>query len=240
MITPEYGNTGNMIMGEQMDWLSTCLPSAPSDTPLYELDLPGVLPYVADYARLAAELKIWIVTGVFECEETSEGNRYYNVGLVLDDRGCMRARYRKINLWWWTESHLDEGTEATTFDSPFGRFGMLICSDALTPGLWSQLVDDAEADFLIMQSHWATSPVLGRLAMGTVAAGSNRTVLWSNHPGFLAGGAGFIHPGVYDDDAISMWSGAGIVIADLPLPERLRSSGSTSSVVSCLPAGPTR
>lgn len=224
VVTPEYGNTGNAIYGEKLDWLGTCLPTTPSDTPLHELELDGVSPYVRDYARLAAELKIWIVTSVVECEKHEDGNRYYNCGVVLDDRGCVRATYRKINLWWLTEAQLDSGDTPTVFDTPFGRFGMLICSDALAPGLWSDLVDDLGSDFLIMQSHWATTPYVGRLAMGAVAGQSDRTVLWSNHPGLLSGGAGFIHPGVVNDDAISMFSGAGIVIADLPIPERLKST----------------
>jgi hypothetical protein len=221
VITPEYGNTGNMILGKQRDWLGTCLPLPPCDTPLFELGLEGVQPYVLDYARLAAELRIWIVTSVLECEHFPDGNRYYNCGLVLDDRGCVRAVYRKINLWWLTENTLDPGTRPTVFDSPFGKFGMLICSDALAPGLWSDLLEEG-ADHLIMQSHWAATPYIGRVAMGAIAARSDRTVLWSNHPGFLAGGAGFIHPGIINDDALSMFSGAGLVIADLPLPERLR------------------
>ncbi|MHC4849986.1 MAG: carbon-nitrogen hydrolase family protein [Planctomycetota bacterium] len=224
VVTPEYGNTGNSIYGEKLDWLGSCLPTAPCDTPLHELELDGVNPYVRDYARLAAELGIWIVTSVVECEKHEDGNRYYNCGVVLDDHGRVQAVYRKINLWWLTEAHLDRGETPTVFDTPFGRFGMLICSDALAPGLWNDLVDDLGSEFLIMQSHWAPTPYLGRLAMGAVAGQADRTVLWSNHPGLLAGGAGFIHPGVINDDAISMFSGAGIVIADLPIPERLRAS----------------
>jgi len=219
VITPEYGNTGNTIIGPQRDWLGSWLPDAPSEAPLHEIE--GVNPWVADYAHLAARLNIWIVTSVLEREEIADGTRYYNCGVVLDGHGRLHAKYRKINLWWLTESHLDAGTEPTAFDSPFGRFGMLICSDALAPGLWSDLVDDG-ADYLIMQSHWSPTPYLGRIAMGAIAMQSGRTVLWSNHPGLLAGGAGFIHPGVINDEAVSMLSRAGMVIADLPLPERLK------------------
>jgi len=221
VVTPEYGNTGNMILGEKRDWLGTRLPARPSDTPLFDLGLEGVQPYVLDYARLAAELNIWIVTSVLEREPRPDGTRYYNCGLVLDNRGCVRGVYRKIHLWWLTESTLEPGTEPTVVETPFGNFGMLICSDALAPGLWSDLVEKG-ADQMIMQSHWATSPYLGRLAMGAIAGWSDRTVLWSNHPGFLSGGAGFIRPGLINDDALSTFSGPGVVIADLPLPERLR------------------
>ena len=99
------------------------------------MNLEGVQPYVLDYARLAAELDIWLVTGVLERVPGEERTEYYNVGLVFDNRGRMRARYRKINLWRFTEGQLDAGDEPTTFDTPFGRFGMLICSDALYPSL---------------------------------------------------------------------------------------------------------
>ncbi|MHC4938174.1 MAG: carbon-nitrogen hydrolase family protein [Planctomycetota bacterium] len=226
VITPEYGNTGNTITGDQRYWLGTCLPEAGCETPLYDLDLMGLHPYVKEYSKLAADLDIWIVTSVLECVKYEDRNHWYNCGLVLDNKGCVRAKYHKIYTWWLTESHLDKGKTPTVFETPFGRFGMLICSDALAPGLWNDLVDDLGSDFLIMQSHWAPTPYLGRVAMGAIAAQSDRTVLWSNHPGFLAGGAGFIHPGIANDDAISMFSGAGMVIADLPLPERIKTTAS--------------
>jgi predicted amidohydrolase len=220
VITPEYGNTGNAIRGEQFEWLGTCLPPLPCDIPLHELDLEGLQPFVRDYARLAAELKIWIVTSVIECDKSEGETRHYNVGLVLDDRGCARARYRKINLWRLTESRMDAGMEPTTFDTPFGRFGMLICSDALHPGLWSELVED-DSDFLVVQSHWLPSPYLPWMAMGVVADTTRRPVLFSNQTSALgAGGAGIIHPGFANDDSMSIFSGPGIVITDLPRPKR--------------------
>lgn len=224
VVTPEYGNTGNAIRGEQFEWLGTTLPTLPCDVPLYELEMDGVQPYVRDYSRLAAELKIWIVTSVVERVKTEDETLHYNVGLVLDDGGRVRARYRKINLWLLTESRLDSGMEPTSFDTPFGRFGMLICSDALYPGLWGDLVDD-NADFFVMQSHWMPSLYPGWLAMSMVADKSGRSVLWSNHPSALgAGGAGVIHPGIANDDSMSIFSGPGIVLSDLPLPKHTRTA----------------
>lgn len=222
VITPEYGNTGNQMKDAPRDWTATCLPEPPSNTPLHELELEGLHPYVKDYAKLAAELDIWIVTGVIECVKAEPENKYYNVGLVLDNKGRVVARYRKINLWVFTESHMDAGNEQTVFESPFGRFGMLICSDALYPNLWSDLVQEHRSDFLIMQSYWMPSPYIGSLAMNAVAGHSGRTVLWSNHPNFLAGGAGFVRPGVANDDSVSTLHGPGVIITDLPLPDRMQ------------------
>jgi transposase len=220
VITPEYGNTGNLIPEHARPWLSTALP-APSYTPLFETDHEGVHDYVLEYARWAAELKIWIVTGVMEREVIDGETEYYNCGLVFDDRGCIRAKYRKINLWALTELSLKCGTVPTTFDTPFGRFGMMICSDALAPGLWDTLVDEMGADYLIMQSHWAPTPYIGTFAMGNIAGASGKPVLWSNHPGFLAGGAGVIRPGFGNDTSIGTFGRTGLVIDDLPIPERL-------------------
>ena len=219
VITPEYGNTGNLIPERARPWLSTALP-APSFTPLFDTGHEGVHDYVLRYARLAAEMKIWIVTDVMEREQGDGEPRYYNCGLVLDDRGCVRAKYRKINLWAMTESSLTCGTMPTTFDTPFGRFGMMICSDALDPSLWGKLVDEEGADYLIMQSHWAPTPYIGTFAMGNVAGLSGKPVLWSNHPGFLAGGAGVIRPGFGNDTSIGTFGRTGLVIDDLPIPER--------------------
>jgi len=218
VITPEYGNTGNMIPERARPWLSTTLP-APSRTPLFETHFGGVHDYVLWYARLAAELKLWIVTDVMEREVVDGETVYYNCGLVLDNRGCVRARYRKMYLWALTESSLEPGTDPTVFETPFGRFGMLICSDALAPGLWTDLVTDG-ADFIIMQSHWSPTPYVGTFAMGNVAGYSGKPVLWSNHPGFLAGGAGIIRPGFGNDTSIGTFGRAGVIIDDLPIPDR--------------------
>jgi hypothetical protein len=218
VITPEYGNTGNLIPEHARPWLSTTLPD-PSRTPLFETGHDGVHEYVLDYSRLAAELNLWIVTDVMEREVVDGETRYYNCGLVFDDRGCVRARYRKMYLWAFTESALEAGSEPTVFETPFGRFGMLICSDGLVPGLWTDLVDDG-ADFIIMQSHWAPTPYIGTFAMGNVAGYSGKPVLWSNHPGFLAGGAGVIRPGFGNDTSIGTFGPAGVVIDDLPIPDR--------------------
>ena len=222
VITPEYGNTGNLIPEHARPWLSTTLPD-PGRTPLYRTGHPGVHEYVRDYARLAAELKIWIVTDVMEREVVDGETRYYNCGLVLDDRGCMRARYRKMYLWLLTEASLDPGVQPTVFETPFGRFGMLICSDALAPGLWTDLVNGG-ADFIIMQSHWAPTPYVGTFAMGNIAGYSGKTVLWSNHPGFLAGGAGVIRPGFGNDTSINTFGRAGVIIDDIEIPERTESA----------------
>jgi len=217
VITPEYGNTGNLIPERARPWLSTSLPE-PSRTPLFFARHEGVHAYVLKYARLAAELKIWIVTDVMERDVVEGETKYYNCGLVIDDRGCVRATYRKMYLWAMTEMALEPGTQPTVFETPFGRFGMLICSDALAPGLWTDLVNGG-ADFIIMQSHWAPTPYVGTFAMGNVAGYSGKTVLWSNHPGFLAGGAGVIRPGFGNDTSIGTFGRAGVVIDDLEIPD---------------------
>ena len=223
IVTPEYGNTGNLIPEHARPWLATCVP-LPNGVPLHEQQVEGLHEYVQDYARLAAELGVWIVTDVLECEKAEGGDRFYNCGLVLDDRGCVRARYRKIYLWGLTEGNLTAGKEATTFQTPFGRFGMLICSDALAPSLWSKLSNEQNADFIIMQSHWAPSPYVGTFAMGNIAGWTDKPVLWSNHPGFLAGGAGIVRPGFGNDTSIGTFGRAGVVIDDLPIPKRASSA----------------
>jgi len=219
VVTPEYGNTGNLIPERARPWLSTCVP-LPDGVPLYEQEVDGLHEYVKSYSRLAAELKIWIVTDVLECEKVEDGKRFYNCGLVLDDKGCVRARYRKIYLWALTESNLDAGDEPTTFQTPFGRFGMLICSDALAPSLWTKLANEQDADFIIMQSHWAPSPYVGTFAMGNIAGWTDKPVIWSNHPGFFAGGAGVVRPGFGNDTSIGTFGRAGVVIDDLLIPKR--------------------
>jgi predicted amidohydrolase len=129
-----------------------------------ELSLTGYLlqdlvPEVAlrpDRAAEVRELKrlsrrIGIVFGLVE---ESPEHRYYNSALFLA-RGRILHRHRKVYLP--TYGMFDEGRdfaagdEFSAFDTPYGRFGLLICEDAWHPSSAYVLVRDA-ADYLLVVS----------------------------------------------------------------------------------------
>ena len=41
-------------------------------------------------------------------------------------------------------------------DTPYGRFGLLLCFDAIIPWTWGEVKDEHGVDFLIVSSLWQT------------------------------------------------------------------------------------
>lgn len=77
-----------------------------------------------------------------------DGNKLYNTSFVLDRQGKIIAKYRKIHLFSVTYPNgqrfdeadtLSKGHQVVTFDSEFGRMGIMICFDIRFPLLARKL-----------------------------------------------------------------------------------------------------
>ncbi|WOO76384.1 Hydrolase [Vanrija pseudolonga] len=85
-------------------------------------------------ADAAIESKVWIIGGSIP-EQGAE--RLYNTATVYSPEGALIAKYRKTHLFdlclpkmTYKESDtFAPGDHLTTFDTPFGRFGLAICYD---------------------------------------------------------------------------------------------------------------
>ena len=91
--------------------------------------MPG--PTERAYARLAAELGVWLLPGsLYE----RRGGKIYNTCPVIDPRGRVVARYRKMFPWTPYERGVTPGDKFVVFDVPrVGRFGVSICYDGWFP-----------------------------------------------------------------------------------------------------------
>lgn len=96
-------------------------------------------PTTALLTGLARELGVWIVGGSFP---ERSGDRLYNTCIVVDRRGEIAARHRKLHLFdisvpggiTFRESDtLTGGAAATAFDTEFGRMAVGICYDLRFP-----------------------------------------------------------------------------------------------------------
>jgi pantetheine hydrolase len=223
IVTPEYSNTGIQIARGSRPFVSTPLPDAPTSGPVWETETAGMHPLVEDFARLAAEVDAYIVTDFLERDGEDDDARYYNTMIVLDPEGRLLAKYRKINLYMFENLIESRGDEVVSFDTPYGRFGMLLCLDPLSPWTWRRLVNEHRVDFLVAQTLWEPTPIFhGRHAMNLLAAMSGVPVIWANQRRLaFAGGAGIIRPGE-DDTALDWYNPAGVAVANLPLPDRCR------------------
>jgi predicted amidohydrolase len=225
VVTPEYGNTGNHIKVAERYNASTTIPAPTTTVPLWEIEDDEIDSYLYAYARLARELGIYIVTNALEREDKGGERNYYNTMVALDPEGKLVARYRKINLYLVELMLETSGDETSSFDTPYGRFGLLLCFDAIIPWTWGELKDDHGVDFLIVSSLWQPYvPLPGRAAMNLLANMAGMPVLWSNQSSAGTGGdAGIIRPSA-NDTAMGLWGPDGIAVGNLRLPRRLRAS----------------
>ena len=126
-------------MGQQLDLLMARYPwvqmvvfselAAFGPLPKHAQPLPG--PAEATFQAMAARHGIWLLPGsLFEKKE----GRIFNTAPVIDPRGQVIARYRKMFPFRPYESATTPGNEFVVFDVPdIGRFGVSICYDMWFP-----------------------------------------------------------------------------------------------------------
>jgi predicted amidohydrolase len=128
--------------------------------------------------RLAAELDLWICLGL--ALETRPSGMLTNSAVMVDPRGEVVRRYDKINA----ESRWacpGDPRRDNTFDTPWGRMGVLICSDVYY-GLMPRVTALRGADLLLVPATWPPAgldPVelwrVRALENGLYLAACNRT-----------------------------------------------------------------
>lgn len=111
----------------QMVVFSELCPFGP--LPGHAQSLPG--PAEEAFRRMAAYHDIWLIPGsLFE----QVGMHRYNTASVIDPRGEVVGRYRKMFPFRPYEEGVEAGTEFLVFDVPqVGRFGLSICYDMWFP-----------------------------------------------------------------------------------------------------------
>ncbi|MGD9949350.1 MAG: carbon-nitrogen hydrolase family protein [Desulfobulbus sp.] len=94
--------------------------------------------------------------GMYGCiglaEREARTNIFYNSAFVLDPSGKVALRYRKINAEhrWACPGNPQEDN---TLPTPWGRMGVLICSDSYH-GLLSRITALRGADLLLIPANW--------------------------------------------------------------------------------------
>ncbi len=89
--------------------------------------VPG--PSTRHFAALARELGIYLTVPLLEVEART--GEHFNTLVLVGPEGSVLAHYRKLDPWWWAErGWATEGNLGRPVaDTPFGRFGLLICYD---------------------------------------------------------------------------------------------------------------
>ncbi len=129
-------------------------------------------------AEVAARHGVFIAFGL--AEKAKNSAVVFNSALVLDPDGKIACRYRKINA----ESRWacpGDPVQNNTFDTPWGRVGLLICSDTYY-SLMPRITALRGADLLLVPANWPPAGLDPRelwsaraLENGFALAACNRT-----------------------------------------------------------------
>jgi predicted amidohydrolase len=116
-------------------------------------------PVIAALRELATRHGIWLVGGGTPERVPGDARRTYNTALVVDPRGELVARYRKIHLFdvdipggaVLRESDATaRGSEPLVVDVAGAPVGVTICYDVRFPELYRRLVKDLGAEVLLV------------------------------------------------------------------------------------------
>jgi predicted amidohydrolase len=112
-------------------------------------------PVVERFKRLARELEMCLVFGFAERIKDD----VFNAAVFIDQEGSVCGKYHKMQFaegydptWWFNRL----GKSSRSFDTPYGRCGLLICNDRWNPQLARIPVLDG-AQFLIIPSFGSCS-----------------------------------------------------------------------------------
>jgi deaminated glutathione amidase len=96
----------------------------------------------------AAKFGLWVHVGSMAFLKAAGSPERVNRGLVIDDHGCIRARYDKIHLFdvdlptgesWRESSIYAAGADGVVVQTPVGMLGLSICYDIRFPTLYQAL-----------------------------------------------------------------------------------------------------
>jgi predicted amidohydrolase len=121
--------------------------------------LEGGGPILDTLRELATRHGVWIVGGGIPERVPGDERRAYNTAVVVDPRGALAARYRKIHLFdvdipggaTLRESDATRaGDELVVVDIGGARVGLTICYDVRFPELYRRLVKDRGAEVVLL------------------------------------------------------------------------------------------
>jgi predicted amidohydrolase len=134
--------------------------------------IPG--PTTEVFARLAREKGSYIVMG--SMLEVDEHRRMFNTSVLIDRRGTICARYRKIHLFSYRSGEkrsLIAGTEVVVTPTELGVIGLSICYDLRFPELYRAMVKQG-AEIIVCPAAWPSPRLEHWIALNRARAIENQ------------------------------------------------------------------
>jgi len=118
--------------------------------------IPG--PTTQAVAQVAKRYKMYVICPIRE----QAGDRQYNTAVLIDRKGEVVGRYRKVFVYWGEGLHCSrEGVKA--FDTDFGRISILTCFDLNFAELWQE-ADRLDVDVVFWPSAYGGGSPLNAYA----------------------------------------------------------------------------
>jgi len=137
------------------------------------------------YCQLAKKHDIWLIPG---SQYEQEGDHIYNTTSVINNKGKVIERYRKIYPFYPYETGISPGSDFVVFDVPQGRIGVAICYDLWFPEVARELVSKG-AEVLIYPTLTGTIDRPNELVLAQATAVTNQCyVIAVNAAGELGNG----------------------------------------------------
>lgn len=119
--------------------------------------IPG--PTTNAIAALAKQYHMYVICPIREQAQ----DRQYNTAVLIDRQGKIAGYYRKVFVFWGEGLHVsDQGVK--TFDTDFGRIGILTCFDLNFPELWQACYEQG-AEIVFWPSAYGGGMPLNGYAM---------------------------------------------------------------------------
>ncbi|EDM73616.1 hypothetical protein PPSIR1_23124 [Plesiocystis pacifica SIR-1] len=116
-------------------------------------DDPNERPLLARFAELADEVDAYVVINLETIDPASDAR--YNTVVALDPEGAVAGTHHKFELYGGERDALTPGGAVSTFDTPFGRVGLLTCADIYgRPHLHEELVNGLDARIVAWSAEW--------------------------------------------------------------------------------------
>jgi predicted amidohydrolase len=106
-------------------------------------------PLQAKMSELARKLNSNLVYGAVEVD----GDKYYNVAVVLDRKGGYVGKYRKVHLYPGERAFFTPGDEFPVMDLDIGKLGVALCMDIHYPEMWTIMALNG-ADIVAHPAGW--------------------------------------------------------------------------------------
>jgi predicted amidohydrolase len=122
------------------------------------LKLAYPVPAGKTFNTLAAAAKknnIYVCAGLVE----KDGHRTYNTAVLIDDKGNLLIKHRKLNELDIAHNLYDQGDRLNVCHTKYGTIGIDICADARAKDLvLSRALGYMGADIILSPSSWAVPP----------------------------------------------------------------------------------